>query len=201
MQPIDPNLQPAVELFVLPGGKAPERKTAGAVGYDTYLRAIVSPSEMDPQNPNLRKTLFDFERPAANPDIERHILQMQKEDGTGNEWVYQMDPHESVLAGIGFVTKMDFPLFYWVAPRSGLASRWGITVTNAPGTVDPDYRGEAGVLIYNRNKHPFNLKRNMRIAQIIFQYALIPQLIMVPEYEKLTPSDRGVGGFGSTGLK
>ena len=39
-----------------------------------------------------------------------------------------------------------FPMFYWVAPRSGLASRWGITVTNAPGTVDPDYRGEAGVL-------------------------------------------------------
>lgn len=111
-----------------------------------------------------------------------------------------MDPLESVLVGIGFVTALPFPMFYWVAPRSGLASKWGITVTNAPGTVDPDYRGEAGVLVYNRNDKPFALKRGMRIAQIIFQTALLPQFETITDYRQLPSSVRGAGGFGSTGL-
>ncbi len=115
--------------------------------------------------------------------------------------VYRMYPNESVLVGIGFVTAMPFPLFYWVAPRSGLASRYGITVTNAPGTVDPDYRGEAGVLVYNRNQHCFDLKRNMRIAQIIFQWAIIPEIIEISRYDELSNTGRGAGGFGSTGLR
>ena len=111
-----------------------------------------------------------------------------------------MDPQESVLVGIGFVTQMTFPMFYWVAPRSGLASKWGITVTNAPGTVDPDYRGEAGVLVFNRNNSPFDLKYNMRIAQIIFQTALIPDFTVVTNSYELEGTRRGTGGFGSTGL-
>ncbi|MDE1970090.1 MAG: dUTP diphosphatase [Patescibacteria group bacterium] len=112
-----------------------------------------------------------------------------------------MHPGESVLVGIGFITEMPYPMFYWVAPRSGLASRHGITVTNAPGTVDPDYRGEAGVLIYNRSEYPFDLKHNMRIAQIIFSNALIPNLVPMETFEELTATKRGSGGFGSTGLQ
>ncbi len=191
---------PRIELHVLPGGKAPERKTKGAIGYDTYLRAVVSNSEMDERNSNLRKLLFDFENPPKDPKIRKHVRWVSDEKG-GKEMVYRMRPHESVLVGIGFVTAMPFPLFYWVAPRSGLASRWGITVTNAPGTVDPDYRGEAGVLVYNRNRHCFDLKRNMRIAQIIFQWALIPEITIIPSYDKLSNTGRGAGGFGSTGLR
>ncbi len=190
---------PRIELHILPGGRAPERKTKGAIGYDAYLRAVVSSSEMDERNSNLRKLLFDFENPPKDPKIRKHIHWVSDEKG-GKEMVYRMQPHESVLVGIGFVTAMPFPLFYWVAPRSGLASRWGITVTNAPGTVDPDYRGEAGVLVYNRNRHCFDLKRNMRIAQIIFQWALIPEIIGVPCYDKLSNTGRSAGGFGSTGL-
>jgi len=87
-----------------------------------------------------------------------------------------------------------------VAPRSGLASKWGITVTNAPGTIDPDYRGEAGVLVYNRNNHPYDLKHNMRIAQIIFQWALIPVIAEVKRHRDLGSTNRGTGGFGSTGI-
>ncbi|MFN7088676.1 MAG: hypothetical protein ACK4NX_02585, partial [Candidatus Paceibacteria bacterium] len=114
----------------------PEMKTSGAIGFDVAIRAIISPLEMDPVNPILRKTLFDFENiPTANPYIERHIVIVPSR--TGNIMAYQMEPGESVLFGIGFITEMDWPMFYWVAPRSGLAAKWGITVTNAPGTVDP----------------------------------------------------------------
>lgn len=185
-----------VEIFVLPGGKMPERKSAEAVGYDVCIRAVVSPDEMDERNPYLRKTLYDF----SNEVRVREVIGKTFKDNN-DEWVYEMKPHESVLVGIGFITAMEKRMFYWVAPRSGLASRQGITVTNAPGTVDPDYRGEAGVLVYNRNDAPFRLKKGMRIAQIIFQEALIPELEEKKSYEELAPTERGAGGFGSTGLK
>ena len=195
-------LPPKTHMHVLPGGKMPKRQTAGAIGYDVHLRAIVSPNEMSEENPVLRKTIFDFDRiPRGNSSLAKKFFSIRRKKGEGHELVYRMAPHESVLVGIGFVTAMPFPMFYWTAPRSGLAAKWGITVTNAPGTVDPDYRGEAGILVYNRNDHTFDLKQNMRIAQIIFQWALIPQIKRVRSYDKLPASIRGVGGFGSTGLE
>lgn len=129
---------PPVKFFVLPGGKLPHQESEEAIGYDVCLRAIVSPFGMDPVNKNLRKALFDFSgKPTPSEDTEEmhaasHVV---FENG---EWVYRLLPRESVLVGIGFITEMPYPLFYWVAPRSGLASRHKITVTNAPGTVDPD---------------------------------------------------------------
>ena len=129
-------MNPVIEIHVLEGGKLPKRQTDGAIGYDVSLRAIVSAIEMDPENPHLRKMLFDFQNWPKDQEVLKHI----KEDK--GELVYLMEPQESVLGGIGFITAMVFPMFYWVAPRSGLASRYGITVTNAPGTVDPDYRGD-----------------------------------------------------------
>lgn len=196
--------RPEVKFFVLPGGKRPIRATPGAVGFDFFLRAVVSPDKMDPDNKVLRKNLFNFKDvPRDNPFIERHIVVAPTENGgvSGNELAYMMDSGESVLVGVGVVVEMEFPLFHWVAPRSGLASRWGITVTNAPGTVDPDYRGEAGVLVLNTNKHPFPLKKDMKIAQALFQRAVIPELVEVESYEDLSKTVRGTGGFGSTGIR
>lgn len=191
--------RPEIKILVLPGGSLPERMTEGAIGYDVRIRAIVSPTEMDREYPNLRKTLFDFINWPTDPFIAHHIMP-KTIGGNETELIYRMEPGESVLAGIGFVTQMSFPLFYWVAPRSGLASKYGINVTNAPGTVDPDYRGEAGVLIYNRNHHSFDLSRNMRIAQIIFQKAIIPEFEKVHNTSDFTDTPRGSGGFGSTGI-
>ncbi len=183
-----------IKMHVLPGGLLPKRQTDGAIGFDVHLRAIVSVTDMDPENQSLRRTLFNFKDPAAELDIASHV---ERIDG---ELVYRLDPGESVLVGIGFIAEMKYPMFYWVAPRSGLASRWGITVTNAPGTVDPDYRGEAGVLVYNRTDKPYHLRHNMRIAQIIFQWALIPSIEQVASHQDLGMTRRGTGGFGSTGL-
>lgn len=189
-------LTPDVKLFVLPGGKHPERKTHGAIGYDVFLRAIVSVKDKDPMIPHLRKCLFDFEKPPEDSMTSYHIQKDEEGDP-----VYMLGPGESVLVGIGFVTEMSFPLFYWVTPRSGLSSTHKITVTNAPGTVDPDYRGEAGVLVHNRGDESFPLKHNMRIAQCVFQWAIIPNIIEVEGYENLDQTQRSAGGFGSTGLK
>jgi len=192
---------PAVKIHVLAGGKLPQRQSDGAIGYDAHIRAIVSPAEKDSQNPVLRKTLFDFFNIPVDPVMASRVVMVQKEDNSGTELVYKLNPGESVLVGIGFVTEMPFPMFYWVAPRSGLASKWGITVTNAPGTVDPDYRGEAGVVVCNRSDKVFFLRHDMRIAQIIFQSALIPDFQIIENYGDLTESRRGADGFGSTGLR
>lgn len=71
-----------VKIHLLPGGKMPERKTKGAIGFDTAIRAVVSATEMDSTNPILRKTLFDFtEVPKDNPHTERHIVIVPGQSG------------------------------------------------------------------------------------------------------------------------
>ena len=75
---------------------------------------------------------------------------------------------ESVLIGIGVQMAVPFPFQCEMRPRSGLASRHDIELSNSPGTIDPDFRGEAGVLLRNRGKWTFTIEKNMRIAQIIF---------------------------------
>lgn len=84
-----------------------------------------------------------------------------------------------------------------VRPRSGLAAKNGITVLNAPGTIDADYRGEVGVILVNLSNEPFTITRGMRIAQmIIASYARAEW----QQQESLDDTARGAGGFGSTGV-
>ena len=83
-----------------------------------------------------------------------------------------------------------------VRPRSGLASRHGVTVLNAPGTVDADYRGEIGVLLVNHGDAPFAIHRGERIAQMVI--AAVVRAELVPAVS-LPATERGGGGFGSTG--
>ena len=83
-----------------------------------------------------------------------------------------------------------------VRPRSGLALRHGVTVLNAPGTIDADYRGEIGVVLINHGSEPFVVERGARIAQIVFAPAA---RVTWEETLVLSHSSRGGGGFGSTG--
>ena len=83
-----------------------------------------------------------------------------------------------------------------VRPRSGLAIEHGVTVLNAPGTIDADYRGEISVLLINHGTEPFEVQRGDRIAQVIV--APVGRVIWL-EVEKLSDSSRGSGGFGSSG--
>lgn len=84
-----------------------------------------------------------------------------------------------------------------IRPRSGLAARHGLTVLNAPGTIDADYRGELAVILINHGHEPFLVERGMRIAQLViapFQRAVLT------ETEHLDETGRGAAGFGSTGM-
>ena len=83
-----------------------------------------------------------------------------------------------------------------VRPRSGLALKHGITVLNSPGTIDADYRGEIGVILANMGKTDFTVERGMRIAQMVIAKHAFVQWEVV---EDLDETDRGAGGFGSTG--
>jgi dUTP pyrophosphatase len=83
-----------------------------------------------------------------------------------------------------------------VRPRSGLAAKHGVTVLNAPGTMDADYRGEIGVLLINHGAEPFAIKRGERIAQMVIAPVARAELVAVTE---LSSTARGSGGFGSTG--
>ncbi|MBO7371318.1 MAG: dUTP diphosphatase [Bacteroidales bacterium] len=85
-----------------------------------------------------------------------------------------------------------------VRPRSGLAAKHGITVTNSPGTIDADYRGEVCVLLVNLSKDPFTIEPGERIAQMVIARH---EHVEWDEVEQLDESSRGTGGFGSTGTK
>lgn len=85
-----------------------------------------------------------------------------------------------------------------VRPRSGLAAKKGITVLNAPGTIDADYRGEVCVILVNLGKEDFVVEKGERIAQLVLAKH---EIIEWDPSDSLADSDRGTGGFGSTGLK
>lgn len=94
--------------------------------------------------------------------------------------------------------QLEIPLGWegQVRPRSGLALRHGVTVVNAPGTIDSDYRGEVQVLLINLGADPFTVRRGERIAQLVLAPVAASRFV---EVERLDPTDRGDGGFGSTG--
>lgn len=83
-----------------------------------------------------------------------------------------------------------------VRPRSGMALKYGVTVLNAPGTIDSDYRGEVKVILINHGEEPYTIQKGDRIAQILFSPVIQAEFIPTQE---LAESVRGAGGFGSTG--
>jgi len=87
-----------------------------------------------------------------------------------------------------------------IRPRSGLAARHGVTVLNAPGTVDSDYRGEIQVILINHGKRPFTIKRGMRIAQLVVCRVEKLTIIELSSQEEAGFTERNAGGFGHTGV-
>lgn len=114
-------------------------------------------------------------------------------------WIEQpvtLAPGQRAKIGCGFA--MELPPGYeaQVRPRSGLALKHGVTLLNAPGTIDADYRGEVCAIVHNAGEQPFVVEPGMRIAQLVIA-ALAPAALEV--VAELSQSDRGSGGFGSTG--
>jgi dUTP pyrophosphatase len=108
-----------------------------------------------------------------------------------------LPPGGRATVGTGLAVAVPDGFAAFVHPRSGLAARHGITVVNAPGTVDAGYRGEVRVVLLNTDRHePFTVRRGDRIAQLVVQPVTRVRFLDVAE---LPPSPRGEGGFGSTG--
>jgi len=105
-------------------------------------------------------------------------------------------PGERALVPTGLRIALPAGFEAQVRPRSGLALKHGVTVLNSPGTVDADYRGEVGVILANLGGQPFTINHGDRIAQMVI--ARVERAVMV-ETASLDETDRGPGGFGSTG--
>lgn len=110
----------------------------------------------------------------------------------------ELDAGDRMLIPTGLSIALPAGYEAQVRPRSGLALKHGITVLNTPGTIDADYRGEIGVILINLGKEPFTIERGMRIAQMVIAKHETVQWDVVDALEE---SERGAGGFGSTGTK
>jgi dUTP pyrophosphatase len=107
-------------------------------------------------------------------------------------------PGQRHAVATGFQVAIPHGYEIQVRPRSGLAFKHGLSVPNAPGTIDSDYRGELKVLLINHGNQPFAIRRGERIAQ------LVPAVVTMAEFDEvaeLCETERGAGGFGSTGVK
>ena len=109
-----------------------------------------------------------------------------------------LQPLERAVVKTGLFVEIPVGYEAQVRPRSGLAAKKGITVLNAPGTVDADYRGEIGVILVNLSNEEFTVVNGERIAQLVICAHERAEWI---ETESLTETTRGAGGFGSTGTK
>ena len=109
-----------------------------------------------------------------------------------------IEPKQRMLVGTGLYFEIPEGFEVQIRPRSGLALKQGITVLNSPGTIDADYRGEIKVILINHGDDPFVIEHEMRIAQmVVAKY----QRIQFKLLKELASSERGSGGFGSTGTK
>ena len=109
-----------------------------------------------------------------------------------------LKPLERVIVKTGLFIALPVGYEAQVRPRSGLAAKKGITVLNAPGTIDADYRGEIGVILVNLSNDAFVVEDGERIAQLVIAQHARAEWIAV---EELSSTERGEGGFGSTGTK
>lgn len=109
-----------------------------------------------------------------------------------------LQPLERAIVKTGLFIELPVGIEAQVRPRSGLAAKNGVTVLNAPGTIDADYRGEIGVILVNLSNVAFTIQNGERIAQLIIAKHERAEWELVSE---LSTTERGEGGFGSTGVK
>ena len=111
---------------------------------------------------------------------------------------YVINPGDICLVKTGLAFEVPFGYEVQVRPRSGLALKSRISIVNSPGTLDSNYRGELGIILINHGRDPFNVVVGDRIAQIAFKRI---EHTLLEEVNQLSDSNRGEGGFGSSGIK
>ena len=160
----------------------------------------MSRTEQDPNKP-LRAPVIKIKRLANGGGIDLPVYATSGAAGmdicAANEADIVLAAGERCAVPTGFAMAIPDGFEAQIRPRSGLALKHGISVANAPGTIDSDYRGEIAVIIINLGNAPFTVTRGMRIAQMVIAPVTRGQFAEVAD---LDDSDRGEGGFGSTGV-
>lgn len=140
-----------------------------------------------------------FRRLPSNPDLPLPARQTAGSAGfdvASAEPDFVLAPGERRLVATGLEMELPPDVECQIRPRSGLALRHGLMLPNAPATIDPDYRGELKVIVWNAGADPVPIPRGARIAQLVFARFEVPA---IAEAAELGESGRGAGGFGSTG--
>ena len=140
-----------------------------------------------------------FRRLPSNPDLPLPARQTAGSAGfdvASAEPDFVLAPGERRLVATGLEMELPADVECQIRPRSGLALRHGLMLPNAPATIDPDYRGELRVIVWNAGADPVPIPRGTRIAQLVFARFEVPDVV---ETDALGESGRGTGGFGSTG--
>lgn len=109
-----------------------------------------------------------------------------------------LKPMQRMLIPTGISLEMPVDIEAQVRPKSGIAYKAGVTVLNTPGTVDSDFRGEVGVILINLGDKDYTIERNDKIAQLVFNRI---EKVKLVQTDDLSDTNRGNGGFGSTGIK
>lgn len=160
----------------------------------------MSRTDQDPNKP-LRAPVIKIKRLANGGGIDLPVYVTSGAAGmdicAANEADIVLAAGERCAVPTGFAMAIPDGFEAQIRPRSGLALKHGISVANAPGTIDSDYRGEIAVIIINLGNAPFTITRGMRIAQMVIAPVTRGQFTEVAD---LDDSDRGEGGFGSTGV-
>lgn len=161
------------------GVDLPKYESKQAVGLDVVANSIIKAFKGDTEivGEKLEKVRTGFE--------ERGYIKLR--------------PFERILFGTGVFAELPDNIELQVRSRSGMALKKGLFVANQPGTIDPDYRGEIGVIIYNSTPFLNKVEKGDRIAQVVPKEIIRPTAYQVTEEEFDSNTERGEGGFGSTG--
>ena len=163
------------------GAHAPKYMTKGSVGMDIRAFKIL--------------TSYKGESEISKYKLEKMQKNFEERGGIN------LRPFERILFGTGIRVELPEGTELQVRNRSGMALKKGLLVANSPGTIDHDYRGEIGVILYNSTPHLVEIKKNDRIAQIVFNDVEIALMTEVSEEDFNADTERRERGFGSTKLE
>ena len=161
-----------------------------SVPFKALRKGVFLPKPSKPGDAGSDARIMGFKR-IINEDGKRELIDIDSD-------TYSLKPLERLGCSLGFATAIPEGFYFKVVPRSGLALWEGISIVNSPGTIDAGYRNEWMAIVVNLSNRDVILKKGERICQIILVKMYDYEFV---ETEKLPDSDRGLGGFGSTGKK
>jgi dUTP pyrophosphatase len=163
----------------------------------------MTPDHPSPTNDPTRELIVEFKKLHPNRDKDIPLPRYMTPHAAGMDIcaavadTQVIEPERIALIATGFAMALPYGFEAQIRPRSGLAVKHGVTIINAPGTIDSDYRGEVKIGLINLGRAPYTIKRGERIAQMVIQQVFQPRIRQV---KALDATARDSGGFGSTGL-